>query len=303
MLLVIARKFNDIYYAMSIPEWKTAKERVLFIISNGIPMEAFPHRSLFDKVIFIKYDGESVKNIISVISALKKIEIPKSKTLVLSNPVLVTNQYIIKHSAPETLIFIEDGSMNYSSFSPSKSHAKKALQAFIGISEKEVFNKIDFTYLFYPDKATFSFGTKRKLSLEKKIFPTVNDLDFIKDKKILVGQPLYNYGYLSLDAYNRLVNRAIKQLGIDLYVPHAFASSKEEINCRKLHLSDYNVTLEAIAAYHTFNLFSFGSTVLYSCKTINPDVKSVLLTTDEPGMEKLDTRFCASFCNDVVRIV
>lgn len=302
MLLVIARKFNDIYYSMSLPEWNLVKERRLIIISNGIPQDAFPHQNKFDVVQYIKYNGESIKNILHVIAYLQKIRIPKSKILVLSNPVLVANQYIIKHSNPSSVVFIEDGSMNYTNFSPSKNIAKKLLQLSLGIVESRVFKRIGFTYLFYPEKATFYFGLRKKLTLRKEILPVNDKLKFIEGKKVLVGQPLYTTGYLSLERYNEIVNQTIRQLGIDLYVPHAFSSDKEDIQCEKLLLNEFNVTLEAIAASHSFVIYSYGSTVLYSCKTINPEVCSVLLTVKDKGMEKLDTRFIRTFCNKVVEI-
>ena len=302
MLLVIARKFNDIYYSMSLPQWNDATTRHLIIISNGIPKESFPNQDVFDKVIFIRYDGESVKNIISVIRKLHSIKIPKAKVVVLSNPILVTNQYIIKRARPDQLIFIEDGSMNYSSFSPSKSRAKKMLQFSLGINEKRILSSINSTFLFYPEKSTFFFGTPMKLELRRNIFPLGENTHIIEGKRLLVGQPLYDHGFLSIERYNFIINEAIKKFDIDFYVPHAFASSKEEIIGNKLNLSDFNVTLEAFASKHAFEIFSLGSTVLYSCKTINPKVRSVLLTIPDEGMQKLDTRFVKSFCDEILPI-
>ena len=297
MLLVIARKFNDIYYSMSLPDWNEATTRHLIIISNGIPKDAFPNQNAFDKVTFISYDGESIRNILSVLKDLLLIEIPNSDVLVLSNPVLVTNQYIIKHSRPKRLIFIEDGSMNYSSFSPSNSIAKKFLQFSLGILESKIFKRIDFTYLFYPEKSTFYFGQRRKLELRRDVFSLGEGTKIVEGKKFLVGQPLYNYGFLPIERYNELINKAMEKFQIDFYIPHAFASSKENIKGKKFNLSSLNATLEALASRHTFEVFSLGSTVLYSCKTINPHVKSVLITAPDESMQKLNTTFVRSFCD------
>lgn len=302
MLLVIARKFNDIYYAMSLPEWDMADQRQLIIIANGIPQKSFPHQDKFDKVKYFYYNGESTKNVLKVLAHLRKSDIPTARTIILSNPVLVTNQYIIRKANPSSVIFIEDGSMNYTGFVPSKSIAKKILQLSIGILEKKIFNRIAFTYLFYPEKATFYFGLRKKLSLRTEILPKNDKVSIIEGKKLLVGQPLYVTGHLSLERYNELVNQTIQELGIDLYVPHAFSSDKEDIRCPKFNLNDYNVTLEAIAASHSFTIYSFGSTVLYSCRTINPAVRSILLTVKDEGMKKLDTRFIRTFCNEVLEI-
>lgn len=302
MLLVIARKFNDIYYSMSLPQWNEAETRHLVIISNGIPKESFPNQDKFDKVTFFRYDGESFKNILSILKQLAFTDIPKSDVLVLSNPVLVTNQFIIKHSSPEKLIFIEDGSMNYSAFTPSKSKLKKTLQFLLGIRESKIFDSINYTFLFYPEKATFYFGNPLKLNLRTDIFPIQTDTSFIEGKKVFVGQPLYDYGYLSIERYNEVVNKLIKEFNIDYYIPHAFSSQHESINADILDLNRLNTTLEAIASKRTFQLFSLGSTVLYTCKTINPHIKSFLLAIPDESMLKLDTRFVRTFCNQILSI-
>ena len=176
MLLVIARKFNDIYYSMSLPEWNLVKERRLIIISNGIPQDAFPHQNKFDDVQYIKYNGESIKNILHVIAYLQKIPIPKSKILVLSNPVLVANQYIIKHSNPSSVVFIEDGSMNYTNFSPSKSPHPLAEYSYLLASSRRLVIDPELhreSAANYGIGATYDFTIgSRKLSLDAEYYYT-----------------------------------------------------------------------------------------------------------------------------------
>ncbi len=302
MLLVIARKFNDIYYSMSIPEWMEETERHLFIISNGIPKESFPNQEAFDKVDYIRYEGESIKNILAILKKINSFNIPKADVVILSNPILVTNQYLIKKIKPSKLIFIEDGSMNYSSFVPSKSIAKKLLQLSLGINQAKIFNAINFTYLFYPEKSTFFFGKTKKLNLCKDIFPRKENDEVVNNKRILVGQPLYHGGFMSLERYNEIMNKAIAKFNIDFYIPHAFASDQERIQCPIINLAELNTTLEGLASNHTFHIFSLGSTVLYSCKTVNPKVKSSLLTVSDEGMRALDTSFVKSFCDEILKI-
>lgn len=297
MLLVIARKFNDIFYAMSLPQWTLAHSRHLIIISNGLNKDDFPLQFAFDDVKFISYSGESIINIIKTLWKISKIEIGKIDTIVLSNPVLVTNQYIIKKSRPKNIILIEDGSLNYSSFSPSRSFVKKSLQILLGINQDKIFNNIDSTYLFYPSKGKFFFGQLQRLVFDRRIFSSVSFPINLNGKKIFVGQPLYNYGYITRQDYTILVNKVIEKYHIDFYLPHAFSSDLEEINSKSLNIAKYNVTLEALASQYKFSIFSFGSSVLYTCKTINPDIESNLILLPKKSTKVYDISFIQSFCN------
>ena len=129
-----------------------------------------------------------------------------------------------------------------------------------------------------------------------------DELQFLNHKKIFVGQPLYSYNYISIDDYIKLTNEIIKKCEIDYYLPHAFASDEENIDCPKLSLSDHNLTLEALASKLNLHLFSFGSTVLYSCKSINPNTISVLVKTANPNTLNYEVKFIESFCDKTIVI-
>lgn len=287
---------------MSIPEWKTASQKQLIIISNGIRQETFPLQDLFDDVKFYYYNGEDSQNIIKIIWKLRNLKLDKVETLVLSNPVLVTNQYLIQKARPTETIMVEDGSMNYSSFKPSKSGLKKSLQTILGINQDKIFNNIKKTYLFYPSKGSFFFGQIKKLVFNNKIFKINTFPINLNGKRIFVGQPLYNYGYLTLHEYNHLVNKVIEKYNIDFYIPHAFSSNMENMNSKILNLSESNVTLEGLATIYDFEIFSFGSSVLYTCKTINPKIQSNIILIQNNYKKGYEVGFIKSFCDKIFSI-
>lgn len=302
MLLVIARKFNDIFYSMSLPEWNTEKRKQLIIISNGIKRQAFPMQDAFDDVKFLSYKGESIQNIIKIILELRKLKIGKVETLVLSNPVLVTNQYLVRKAQPDVIIMIEDGSLNYSSFTPSTSMLKKTLQYCLRINQIKLFEKIKFTYLFYPEQGRFYFGHIKKLEFNREILNIKMFPMNLNGRKLFVGQPLYNYGYITSQDYNEYVNELIRKFNIDFYIPHAFSTNSELIKCNKINLSQQNITLEALAAVYDFEIYSFGSSVLYTCKTINKNIQSHLILLPKNGLKEYDVKFIMNFCDSISTI-
>lgn len=95
----------------------------------------------------------------------------------------------------------------------------------------------------------------------------------INGKKIFVGNDYYKHDYTSIENYNLIVNKIIKEFSIDYYLPHAYSKKTEKIKCKKLDLLNENITLEIIAGYiESCEIYSFGSTVNFSCKQINRNI-------------------------------
>lgn len=275
-LLVVARKFNDVFFASMLPEWEMCNVKILLIISDVKLAEQFPLQTLFDNVISINPPVDSsYKGVIKTLFDVFKVDDLKCNVLTLSNPILVVNQYIVKKSQCEKLVLIEDGLMNYYEFESSKSNVKKIFQLMLGINESKFLKQIYATYLFSPEFAKYCFGKNNRLIINSKYFD--NLLDVVPDlngKKIFVDQCLYRYGYFSIEEYNIIINRIIEKFQIDYYLPHPFSLMKETINCDILDLNSNHVTLECCAARFNFSVYAFNSTVLFSTKLINPQIIS-----------------------------
>lgn len=274
-LLVIARKFNDIFYSVSIPEWKLYGRRTLVIISNDEMKENFPMTGLFDDVIYFPAETKSVISLYRLIreiySCSQRI---LSDTVVLSNPTMAINQYIISVSGCRDIIFVEDGLMNYYKYVPRKSLKKLVINRLLNLDSSSILSKIAKTYISSPSLAVYYFGQLSGLKInfdliEKNIRP----VDDLSGKRIFVGQDLYRWGHCTVDEYNQLINRIIEKYDIDLYIPHAFASDAETVmGCQCFRIID--ATLEVLASKYDFEVFSFNSSVLFTTKIINPRIKS-----------------------------
>ena len=280
-LLVLARKFNDIFYAISTPEWRCYDYHILVIFAQESFATQFPLRERFDKV-FVFDSPTQRKEELAVIREIKakKSEL-QCEAVMLSNIVLVANQYLIKATQCKHIYLLEDGLMNYSDFRPSDSRIKFIVQCLLGINQRKLIERIQKTYLLIPDMARFYGGERvqlKPLSL-KNIEESI--LSRIEGKKIFVGQCLYRFGYMSIEKYNALVNRMIKKYNIDFYLPHAFSLEGEQIDCPILDLAQSGITLEFLAAETSFTLYSFSSSVLYTTRIINPAVKTYLIQIPE----------------------
>lgn len=103
----------------------------------------------------------------------------------------------------------------------------------------------------------------------------------IQDKKIFVGQVPYRFGQMTLETYCERVNRLVKKYHIDYYLPHAFADSEEQVVCPILDIGKLRVTLEILASQYDYVIYSFGSSVLYSTRIINPRIKTYMVRIPE----------------------
>lgn len=65
------------------------------------------------------------------------------------------------------------------------------------------------------------------------------------------------------------------------------------LECPFLNLSDYHITFEFIACAYDFTLYSISSTLLYSTKSINPQVRTYMIRLEGIDTEKPNlTRNC-----------
>ena len=281
MILVIAFKFNDIIYSLSTTEYQCAKIRYLIILYNSVNPEDFPYISCFDKVYFVKYKKSVISLSIAIIKILFKVGI-KVDCIITSNPILVIIQFIIKRVRAREVVIIEDGLMNYRNFSPNNNLKKKVALLFLNIKYNQIFDKITCTYLLSPQKAIFFWGKKKRLDFYQLKNSDENvKLQSLENKSFFVGQNLYDTGYVTKTEYKNIVERIMKAYNIDYYIPHPHSAKDENLNVPLFNLSQINTTLEICAIYYSFTIYSISSSVLYTTKNINPNIKSYMVNISE----------------------
>ena len=281
-MLVIARKYNDIFYAMSTTEWSQSDEHYLLMITDRLDKANYPMERSFNKV-FTVHVQQGTYGYYKCCLEIKKIAKRLSYSYVAcSNPAMIANYCAIDTSKIDYAILLEDGLMNYYHFKPSDRLSKKLLALFLGINISKVLSSIAKTYLLRPEKAKFYIGSREKLVLKANTFVDCLKLSpNLEGKCIFVGQPLYDVLELSVEEYCDLVNKVIKKYNIDYYLPHKNASNSERIECEIFDLVDSLATLEIFAAVYDFTVYSFSSSVLYTTKLINPRVKTYSISHDK----------------------
>lgn len=300
-MLVIARKFNDIFYSMSTKEWKKANKHYLLIISSFLTEESFPMVDCFDEVFVVKSPDKWYSPLYEMFYAYKFLKHKQIDYVTTCNLALVSHLFILNHLSDSKKILIEDGLMNYFLFKPSQRMSKRLVKFLFGIKENKVLSSIYKTYLLKPDEAVYFYGEKEKIVLDKKDFIGKLDIDYcFKNKKVFVGQPFYNTGIISIEDYNNLVNNIIKKFNIDYYLPHRVASKDENISCPILDLTNSKVTLEVYASYFEFELYGFSSSVLYSTKCINPNIKTYVI--DNSFVDKKAQEFINHYVDSVIKV-
>lgn len=290
-LLVVAKKFNDIYYALSLPEWKNSEYKTLLIISDKLTVDDYPFTDLFDKVYYINIK----KGPLAILKILLKLIFLNIKydSIILSNIAIVHNKFLISSKKCKKVLLIEDGYMNYYHFKESNRFAKRSLMKIFGINQKSVISKIKKTYLLKPDFAKYYFGKKCRLILDTKAFSasiSIKDIPNLNCKKIFIGQPLYlpfTGNDITIEQYNCIINDVIKKLNIDYYIPHTLADKKEHINCEIFDIGKYKCTFEILASIYDLEIYSISSTILYSSKVINPKCLSIMVQI--PYVNKIPT--------------
>ena len=297
-LLVIARKFNDVFYAVSTSEWQRSDRRVLAIFAGREFAEQFPLQEEFDDVIVFDSGDSRLSNIGTIRKIRRVRKRIRCDAVMLSNIVLVVNQYLMKMSECRHVFLLEDGLMNYYDFRPSFRRIKYLTQLLLGINEQKLFGRISKTFLLAPDMARYYGGNLIQLRLSSTILRNRVRSD-IEGKKIFVGQCLYRFGYMSLETYNERVNRIVKKYCIDYYLPHAFALDGEQIDCPIFDLGKLHTTLEVLALQSDFVLYSFCSSVLYTTRIVNANVESYLVRIPEL-LEKSDLPVIKKYCSGII---
>ena len=277
-ILVIAHKYNDILYAITTEEYKISKRKILLILYSTINPQMFPFQDFFDERHYIEYDKTKYIGLLMTLGILwKKFYKLHVDIVIFSNPVLVVNQYVVHLVSPCKVILLEDGLMNYYEFTASASITKKLLQSLLRVNNNLITSKISTTYLLEPQLAKYFYGVKKKIEIDIKDLISLDTYNYIEGKTIFVGQDLYNYFDISIPDYSTLVNRVIKKFHIEYYLPHPFASEQEDVHASYLSLNSQHVTLEMLSSVYIFSLYSFGSSVLYTTKCVNPLVKAYLV--------------------------
>lgn len=297
-IIVVALKYNDIFYAISTPEFNLKKNKILILFETKIPAIFFPFQNLFNEIIIIKY-SPNVINILKSLFLLKRKKIlTKSSIIFLSNPLLLINRYLIKLSSNSIVILLEDGFFNYKKITDTTNPLKNIFQFFFMIDICSIEKKIKNTYLLYPNEAKYYIGEKKQLILNKLTdFAKTFSLD-LNEKSIFVGQNLYDYNFICKNDYIYLVNKFINTYNIDYYLMHIF-SSNEQIKCNKLEISKKSITLEILSLNYSFKIYSFSSSVLYTLKSINPNIKTYLIKTK---LLNMDVSFLESKVDAVINI-
>ena len=304
-LLVVAHKFNDIYYAISLPEWADSARKTLIIVTNRLDQSNFPMQDMFDEIHCIK-SGRGSKGVLKTLIELKiLLHSIDFGTLILSNISLVSSKVIISSPRCKQVILIEDGYMNYYRFKEQNNVSKRILMMLFGIKQKFVISKVCETYLLKPEIAEYYYGERKRLTIATELFKSrLGKFPSLQGKKIFVGQPLYHSytgNSITVEQYNGLVNKAIRMFGIDYYVPHTMADSNENISCEKLDIGQFKCTFEVLASMFNMEFYSVSSSVLYSSKIVNPQCKCIMVQI--PNIKEISPdSILYKYVDDIVRI-
>lgn len=277
-MLVLARKYNDIFYAISTDEWKKTKKHYLLMITDRLDVASYPMEDMFDKVFTIHTSNrplgilKETREIKSILSSLD------FSIVTASNLAMVENLYILSQNKTKEIVLLEDGIMNYYNFKSSRRFAKLVVMACLGIDVNTIQNKISYTYLLSPDEAVYYFGERKRLKLNGTMFAEHANLNkALRGKSIFVGQDLYRSDGITIQDYSEMVNQIIKEKKIDFYLPHTWSEEGESIKCEVFDVIASNATLEIYASVMEFNVYSFSSSVLYTSKLINPNIKAIAI--------------------------
>ena len=234
-ILVVARKYNDIFYAISTSEWSQCSKHYLLMITDRLDQNEYPMQHLFDKVWSVHAELSHVA-ILKQVFILSRILNQLDYNLVtISNIVTVANLYILNHTKTAKIIMLEDGFMNYYNFVPSNNRIKRLLMKLLFINVDRVYKKIGSCYLLEPNRAKYYFGLKKQLRIDADhILKSVPLSMNLEGKSIFVGQPLYLMNNMSVDEYSTIVNNCISQYAIDYYLSHTMSSKKENVVCEHI---------------------------------------------------------------------
>lgn len=274
-MLVLARKYNDIFYAISTDEWQKCEEHFLLFITDRLQKDHYPLEESFDKIFTILAKGTALHILYQVHKIKKIIKHIDYDYITTSNLALTANLYMLSRRKTKDVILIEDGLMNYKDFHTSDDTKKKMLMKILGINEEDVQAKVSKSYMLMPESAKYYYGVLKPLLLDgKNVCKQLGIGQELEGKSIFVGQPVYMAHDITIKEYSDFVNRIIKEFDIDLYLPHTLSSNQEIINAKIFDITKSKATLELYASVYNFKIYSFNSSVLYSTKLINRNVET-----------------------------
>lgn len=294
--VVVAFKYNDIYYSVCTPVFENCGRRFLIVLRQAtLAEELFPFQERFDKVFFMTYERNFWSLLIlsfRLRALLRKLQ--SVNYLFLSNVNLFVSRLLIENIRIKKVVVVEDGLMNY--LPPKKSLSdnfwKVLYMRIIGVRSNLSTDKFYGTFLLNPNSATMYFGRSMLLNLTIKHSGVDEMIAKLEGKCILVGGNYYSYNYMSLSEYNYFCNLVIEKYKIDYYLPHHVGSPLEKVCCETLDISKNKVTLEMVLPYvGDLSVYSFGSSVLFSCVALKANCKPVLVKTPIQGMEKFVTLY------------
>lgn len=281
-ILVVAYKYNDILFTLGTEEFINSKYKKLLLFKlPNYSLSDFPFLEKFDEVLVFNYNKENVKlNVIDFFLYVMRNKVKLSANLLfISNPYLLHNKILFKISSFNEVILLEDGLMNYVPISNEISLLKSMVQKFIGANNLTLLDNTRKTYLSLPEKATLFRGDKKKLVLLQGVESDLEKLlQEVSGKNFFIGQNLYPR-YCSEAEYYLYVNKVLEKFNVDFYVPHAYEKYTGQLGDFPIfHVKKY--TFEYLAQFTSFNIYSFGSSLLLTAKVVNRKVKSNIITID-----------------------
>jgi len=283
-LIVIARKYNDIFYAVSTEEWNLCKKHILLIVPNRASKDSFTYIELFDEVIVLPPDRDiSTIQFPSYLLRLKKmLSHIYGYYVTMSNPEMLCNKFIVRFTHSRYIIFLEDGLLNYINRAVVNEIPKQLVSSIFSINDKKYFPKIIKTYLYNPELAKYYFGMRSKLKLSNKIkLPESLNIPNLNNKKLFISQCDINGDESSISRQEAFINSIIKYFGIDYYVPRTYDFKERITGCEILNINNTGYTLEVLASKYDFEIYGFTTSLLFTTKMINPKIKTVRLFADQ----------------------
>lgn len=280
VLTVLARKYNDIFYAMATKEWNDYEKHYLIIVPEKSEPKEFPNQNCFDRVFILQDDRtKSSKNLFKWgINTYKLLSNFYSETIMMSNPEMFDNRVVFKCLKCREIIFLEDGLMNYYEYKSSKPFLKRLASYLLSVEDSKYIKKITKTYLSNPSYAKYYFGQKSKLKLNTEIIinPLIPNLN---GKRILIAQDVLKNGNQNMTLKEKFINAIIKQYKIDYYVPRTYDFKEKIDNCEILNINKTGVTLEVLASKFNMEIYGFSTSLLFTTKIINNQTITHRLTT------------------------
>lgn len=290
-IVVLAFKFNDIFYASSTDEFQGGTKKTLLILADKIPRDKYPGLERFDDVYYYRV---SVNRLAQIFLAMRIVKDHKRELwgaiLIVSNPYIVLTQIIMIFGRVSEGVMIEDGVMNY--YANGGGSSKRKLIQYNLLKIFNFWKYFNFTYLIYPEKALTYIGEPRRLALNKEVESEGSLIlySFLKDKSILIGGGAIEF--LDNCDKERIVASLGKQLSLDYYIPH----HSDRVGACGLNVLDLNsekLTLEMIYPYCSgLKVYSFGSSAAFNARGINEAIDVIYLRLiDIKGMNDNFDRF------------